>query len=204
MLILVPGQLIASLFFALWLYRLDKKTISVSRIFLYLPTLSAGIIIAQSWKYLFHINGPINWIVGDKINWFGQGFTAIPIISFIVIFSSFGANVIILLASLQSVNKDYIEAATIDGCNYRQIKLHVLLPLIMPTILMIGILSAINSVMIFETIYSLCQQDYAATMAYQIYTQGFKFSQYGMASAQSIILLLFTVGLSILKRKVEK
>ena len=51
---------------------------------------------------------------------------------------------------------------------------------------------------------SLAPQAYAATPTYAIYLNGFKNSKWGMASAQSVILLLITVGLSILKRKVEK
>lgn len=204
---LVIGQVLASLFFSLLLYPMSKKWQDNSRILLYVPMLSAGIIIAQSWRWIFHADGPINWILGlmgiSVVNWFGE-YTAIPIVSFIVVFSSFGGNVIIMLASLQAVNRDFIEAATIDGASWNQIKLKILIPLIGPTIGMVGILSAIAALQIFETIYALAPYEYSATMTYHIYRQGFQFGKYGMASAQAVILLIITIILSRIKGKIEK
>lgn len=206
--LLIPGQIFAALFISLSIYTMKKKWQDISRILFYLPVLSAGIIIAGSWKWIFHIQGPINWLLGNigliPIDWFAQGSTAIPVIAFIVIFSTFGGNVIILLAAILSIDKGILEAARIDGANSRQIKIHIIIPLIMPTIILIGLLSAINAFQIFENIYALAPQTYAATMTFFIYQQGFQFSKYGMASAEAVILLLIILSLSLIKNMSTK
>ena len=174
---------------------------------MYIPVLSAGIIIAQIWKFVFHPSGPMNWILSlvgqDPINWFGQGITAVPIVSLVVVISSFGSNVIILFASILSVDKSIIESARIDGASDRRIKWSILVPIIRPTILMVILLVSINALQIFETIYVLAPQSFSATLTFHIYRTGFQFSKYGMASAQAVILLAITLILSIIKKKVE-
>jgi len=188
--------------------KLSKKWQDASRILLYIPTLSGGIIIAQVWKWIFSINGVANWFVSlfglSSINWFGQGSTAIPVVVFIVSMASFGGYVIILLAAITSIDKGIIESARIDGASEGQIRRKIIIPLLMPTILLIILLSMIASLQIFETIYALVPQSYAFTPTYSIYTLGFKLSKWGLASAQSVILLFITILLSIVKQKVEK
>jgi len=190
------------------IFKLTKKWHDISRILLYIPVLSGGIIIAQVWRWIFSSDGIINWFLSlfnlPAINWFAQGLTSIPIVVMVVIVSSFGSYVIIILSSLTSIDKGIFEAAMIDGANARQIRNKITLPLLAPTIALVGLLSMIASMQIFETIYALVPQEYAYTPTFSIYTLGFKNSKWGMASAQSVILLLITVGLSILKRKVEK
>jgi len=207
-LILVPGQILAALFTALSIYSLNKRWQDISRIILYVPVLSAGIIIAGSWKWIFHIDGPINWLLSifniEAVNWFAQGITAIPIISFIVIFSSFGSNLIILLAAILSIDKGILEAAMIDGASEHQIKWQIIVPIISPVIVLIGLLSAINAFQIFENIYALAPQTFATTITFKIYQTGFMFSKYGIASAEAVILLIIILVLSLIKKKVEK
>lgn len=206
--ILVPGQLLVAIFFTLELYNMSKKWQDISRMIFYIPTLAAGIIISGVWKWVFHANGPINWILSlfniSPIGWFSQGQTAIPIISFIVLFSSFGGNVIILLSSVLSIDKEILEAARIDGASELQIKWKIIVPLMRPTIIILGFLSAIAAFQIFENIYALAPQSYAATMTFFIYQQGFLFSKYGVASAEAVLLLIIILSLSLIKKKVEK
>lgn len=205
--LLVPGQIIVSLFFSLYIYNMKKNWIDVSRIIFYIPVLSAGIIISQSWQWIFKFEGPINWLLSlikiSPINYFAQGITSIPIISFIVIMSTFGSNVIIILASILSIDKNILEAAKIDSANENQIKLHIIIPVIKNTLILIGLLSAIGSFSIFEYIYQLSPNYYTASMAYGIYTSGFLYSRYGESSAQAVILLVITILLSLLKKKAE-
>lgn len=206
-LFIVIGQVLLSLIFALAIYPMNKKWHDTARIMIYLPTLSAGIIIASVWKWVFHVDGLVNWILFsfgfDKIYFFAQGSTAIPAISVIVIISSFGSYFIILLASLIGIDNSIIEAAKIDGASYGQIKRKILIPMILPTIELCSLLSCIAAMQVFETIYSLCPQIYASTITFHIYQQGFQFSNYGMASAQAVILAICILILSLLKKKVE-
>ena len=206
--LMVSGTILLSLFIALTVSKLPKKWQDSSRILLYIPVLAGGIIIAQVWRWIFSANGVVNWLLSvfgiGTINLFGQGSTAIPLVVFIVILSSFGSYVIILLASITSIDKGIFEAATIDGASHRQIQWQITIPLLMPTILLIGLLAMIASMQIVETIMVLVPQDFAFTPTYEIYATGFKYSKWGMASAQSVILMVVTVILSLIKGRVER
>lgn len=205
---LILAQLFLSVTVALAIFRLNKKWQDTSRILLYLPVLSGGIIIAQIWKWIFHIEGLANWILSlfkiAPVNWFGEQITSILIVSVIVAISSFGSNVIIILASALAIDKSIFEAALIDGANKRQIKWRILIPILTPTILLIVLMTMISAMQIFETIYSLVPQEYAATFTYNIYRTAFQFSKYGLSSAQAIMLLIITIFLSFLQRKLQK
>jgi len=204
---MVPGHVLTSLLASLAVFRLPKRWHDSSRILFYLPVLSGGIIIAQVWRWVFHMDGPVNWFLtslgGQAVNWFGQGSTAIPVICFIVVVSSFGANVIIMLSAMQSIDVAIFDAAKIDGATWKQTKWRIIVPIILPTIGLVTLLSAIASLQVVETIMMLAPQDFAATITYSIYRSGFLFSRYGMASAQAVILLLITVGISLIKRRLE-
>lgn len=206
--LMVVGTTTISLFISLLVANLNKRWQDISRILLYIPVLAGGVIIAQVWRWVFSNEGVANWLLSlfglKGLSWFGQGITAIPVIVFIVILSSFGSYVIIILASILSIDKSIFEAARIDGATDGQIKRFIIIPLLVPTLILVSLLAMIASLQIVETIMTLAPQVYAATPTYAIYLNGFKFSKWGMASAQSVILLLITVGLSIVKRKVEK
>lgn len=203
MAIIVPFNVLLSIFISFLLLDLPKKWIDTSRILLYLPVLSAGLIISQAWKWIFHQDGLLNWILGnlglEKIFWFSQGITAIPAISMVAITSALGANVILTLASMESVDKSLVEAARIDGATQFQINTRIILPLIMPTITLISMLAAISALQIIETPMALAPQEFAATPAYSIYRIGFLFGNYGVASAYAVILVAATAFLTGLK-----
>ena len=206
-LLLVPGQIIVSLLVSLFVYNMKKQWLDTTRIITYIPVLSAGIIIAQSWQWIFKFEGPINWLLSlariNPVNWFGQGYTSIPVISVIVIVSTMGTNVIIILASILSIDKSLLEAAKIDSASENQIKMFIIIPMIKNTLILIGLLSAINSFMIFEYIFSLSSNAYSATITYRIFLDGFNFGKYGESAAEAIVLLIITILLSLLKKRVE-
>ena len=205
--LLVPGQIILSLVFSLMIYNLSKKWQDISRIIFYVPVLAGGIILASIWKWVFHVDGLINYLLSllsiDKVFFFSNTITSIPIVSFIVLITSFGAYVIIVMANILSIDKAIFEAARIDGANQFQINIFIIIPMIKKTLELVGLLAMIASFQIFENIYSLVPQSYAATMTYEIYRSSFKNSKYGLASAMSIILLVIILIISLIKRRIE-
>ena len=185
---------------------LSKKWQDISKILIYIPVLGGGIILAQVWRWVFAIDGLMNWILSlfhiAPVYWFGNSVTSIVVICVIVVIASFGGYIIMLLAALTSIDKSIYEAAKIDGASDFQIKIKIILPLIKSTIALICLLSMIASLQIFEYIYALVPQQYAATITYNIYVTGFKNSKWGLASAQAVILMVITFILSYFQRKI--
>ena len=201
---MVTGNLVIGLSVALMTFTLGKRWIDSVRIIFYVPTLSAGIIIAQVWRWVFHAEGPLNWLLGRDVFWFAQGATAIPAISLIIVATGLGGTTIILLANILGIDGSLYDAARMDGATWTQIKLRIVLPLLRPTIAMVSLLAMIGAFQVFETIYSLAPYEYSATVTFHIYREAFQMGRFGYASAQAVLLLLVTIGLTLVKRRVER
>ena len=196
-----------ALVISLTVFTLPKRWHDISRIIFWVPSLAAGIIIAQTWRWIYHAQGPINWLFGklgfESIRFFAQGYTAIPAIAIVVVFASLGASTMMILSSILAIDGSIYEAAKIDGATWFQIKTRIIIPLLKPIIALMSLVGMIASFQVFETIYALAPYEYAATVTYHVYQQAFIFGKYGLASAQAIILLIVIVILTILKKRVE-
>lgn len=199
--ILVPLNILSCFALSTVLYDMPKKWRNAARIILYIPMLTAGVIISGLYKWLFHTDGLINYLIpGEPIYFFSNTLTSIPIIAVIVAIATVGTNLIIMLASFEALDTDMIEAAKVDGATRGQINRMIIWPLVLPTIVLITLLTLIGAFQIIETPMLLAPQDFAATLTYSVYRQAFLFGKYGTAAAQSVVLLII-VGL--IKLRVE-
>jgi len=193
---------------ALTAFPLGKRWHDMTRFVFYIPALSAGIIISQVWKWVFHRAGPLNWLLGlfgaEPVSWVSQWYTAIPMVGLVVATSGFGAEIIILLAAMLSIDKSLFDAARIDGASPLQIKLRIVIPIVSPTIWMMILIAGIQAPQVFETIYAMAPYNYSATMTYHIYRQAFQMGRYGMASAQAVILLIFVGALTYARQRMGR
>jgi ABC-type sugar transport system permease subunit len=206
--LLVIGQIGGATFLSLLVCNLHKKWHDFVRFAFYIPIISSGVFISALWKWVFHLNGPLNWFLGlfniEPIIWFAQSISGIPAISFIVITAAIGTNAIMILASILSIDTSMLEQAQIDGASWFQIKIKIILPQIVPILLMLGLVSAINAMAIFENVQMLAPYEQTSTMVYSIYNMAFTLSKHGLAAAGAVVLLFITIGITLLKNKIEK
>jgi ABC-type sugar transport system permease subunit len=206
MCLLVPGQVGGALLIALLAWNQRKGWLDFTRIAFYLPTLAAGAIVAQSWRWIFSPRGIANWLVGlvgiPPIAWFGSGATGIPIISLVLSMSALGTYVILLLAAMASLDKSMIDAAQVDGASWGRIKWAIVVPAIAPTIGTCATLAAIAAPQIYETVNFLAPFDYTASMTFQIYNQAFRYSRHGLAAAMAVTLMVVTIIGTLVKNRV--
>ena len=189
---------------SLLVMREPKAWQDTTRVLLYLPMISAGIIIAQVWRWVFHADGPINWLLRTDIRWFAHGYTAIPAISVIVGMSTIGGVIVVILAAVLGIDETLYDAARVDGASWWQIKTRIVVPLITPTLLVMSLISAIAAPQIFENIYALAPFEHSATVGWAIYVEAFQMSRHGVAAAMSVFLMLAMFGLSWVKQCVTE
>jgi len=193
---------------ALTAFPLGKRWHDATRFVFYIPALSAGVIISQVWRWIFHRDGPINWALGlvgaGPIAWASHWSTAIPMVSIVVATASMGGTTIIFLASMLAIDQSLFDAATIDGASRTQLKTRIVIPMISPTIGMMMLIAAIAAPQVFETIYAMAPYNYTATMTFHIYRQAFQMSRYGMASAQAAMLLVLLAAMTYVKQRLSK
>ena len=190
-LLCVPLQVGGALAVTMAASGLSKRWQDFTRFVFYIPCMAAGMIIASVWEWIWHREGPVNWILGTQINFFGSTPLAVTAISITTASVGIGGMTIMLLASVLSIDKQLYDAAKIDGASDRQIKWRIIFPIILPTVWLIVLLSAIGAPQIIEYVLALAPYEHSATAAYDIYQTAFVMGRYGPASAKAVILLIW-------------
>ena len=160
--------------------------------FFIMPTVSALI-----WKNLFMnpVSGLFAWLLSlfglDPIDWF----THVPMLSIIIIVSwqwiPFAT--LILLTSLQSVDKDQVEASKIDGANQLQIFRYVTLPHLLRPIAIVILIETIFLLTIFAEIFVTTTggPGLATTnLAFLVFTEALLKFDIGIASAGGVVVVI--------------
>jgi len=199
----VPLSIGASLGAALLLDSRLARFKPLFRTALFAPVVTTIVAVAVIWRYLFHTRyGVVNHALGqigvDPIDWLGDPHWAMPTIILLAVWKNFGYNMVIFLASLQAIPEDLYEAARIDGASWLRQLIHITLPMLGPTLLMIGILTTAGYFQLFAEPYVMTQGGplrSTVSVLYFMYEEGFKWWNFGAASAVALMLfaLVFAV-----------
>jgi len=178
------------------------------------PVLLSPVVVALIWKWILQRDGLLNAMImglgGERINFLLNSDWATFWVIFISIWANMGFFTLILLAGLQSIPPDLYEAGSMDGTNEWQSFKHITLPLLMPTMLVVLVLSLIRAVQIFDQVYVLTGGGPGSATLYMvqyIYNKGFsdQIHIFGLAAAASVImaavLMVFTLLQLYLSRK---
>ncbi len=201
--IFVPLYIIIALSLALLLNQ-DVKGQSFFKTVFYLPSVISGVALSMIFIWLFDYKyGVLNYILSqigiNGPNWLGS--TSWSLIA-IVIASLWGQGtmVLIFLAALKEIPKDYYEAATIDGANAFRRFINITLPLITPALLfniIMTIISAFQQLTLALLITKGGPLKSTYFYAMYVYNNAFKHFEMGYASANAwimfIIILTFTM-----------
>ncbi|MEP6503255.1 MAG: sugar ABC transporter permease [Betaproteobacteria bacterium] len=167
----------------------------------FLPYITSTVAIAIMFSSLFStdyglINAALHSLFGmEHINWLLEASKIKPAIAFIVFWRYLGFNVVLYLAAMQSIPKEYYEAATLDGAGrWNQFRC-ITLPSLRPMILFGVTLSVIGGLQLFEEPFILTNgkggpAQAAMTSAVYLYRMAFDFNDFGGASAMSWLLFV--------------
>lgn len=135
----VPAQIIIGLFVALLLNKITKGSVAF-RLVYYLPVVTSWVVVALLFRYIFNTDGLFNYLLIDvfhftteKISWLSTRFRSLFAACILGVWKGIGWNMVMFLAALQAVPKDYYEAASVDGANAWQKLVHITLPSIRGT-----------------------------------------------------------------------
>ena len=199
---LVPLQVFLPLGLALLLWPIRKSRAQTSyRIMLFSPTIIAYSVAAVMWLWIFNpLQGILNKVLAEfgaeRINWLSDRDTAIWAIIIVATWKTLGFHMLLYLAALESVPKDYIEAASLDGATHWQIMRSIRFPLITPTFFFVLVTTVISvNDDVFGAINVLTDGgpfDSTTNVIYYLYQQGFQFFQIGAASAVAVLMFTAT------------
>jgi multiple sugar transport system permease protein len=184
------------------------KGTAVYRTLFFLPSLTPVVAAAVIWRWLYQPEfGAINWLlweagIDEGPRWLTTPATALPSLMLIGLWLSVGgAAMVIFLAGLQSIPRELLDAAAIDGANAWQRFRSVTLPLLTPTIffnLVIGIIAALK-VFALAVLATQGGPNFATWFFnLHLYNTAFQFFEMGYASALAWIFFVLVVGLTFL------
>lgn len=181
------------------------------RALFFLPSIAAVVGVALVWQWLYNpVIGFINYALANLAALFGQTDPNIQwltddavLLLAVVIMAAWqviGFNTVIFLAGLQGVNKEILEAATVDGADAWLRFRSIVMPLIAPTTFFVTVTTLISGLQAFSEFYVLLGSSTSngrLTTVYYLYLQGFRDFQFGRASSMAWVLfaVIFVVTL---------
>jgi multiple sugar transport system permease protein len=207
----VPIGVVLSLFLAI---ALDKsgKGIRFFRGAFFIPVISSMVSIGVVWQWMYNpefglinnllarigIRGPM-WLTSDK--------TAMLSLIIVAVWKNLGYNMLLFLAGLQNIDRNYYEAAEIDGAGWWQQFRNITVPLLAPTTFFVLVMAFIGSFQVFDLVMMMTQGGpgrATSVVVHYLYQNAFKFFKMGYASAMAYVLfavIMVVTGVQMLFQK---
>jgi multiple sugar transport system permease protein len=201
----VPSVVLLSLGVALLLNRSENVFFRILRSLYFIPAITGIVAISLVWGYLYNTQfGLLNWLLSlaniAPIQWLSDPTLAKFSVALVAVWRGTGLNIIIFLAALKAVPKEYLEAAAIDGAGEFAKTIRITIPLLRFAIFFVTVTTVIAWLQFFDEAYVLTAGGplgATTSISLFIFDQGFQLNQFGYASAGSVILFLIIAVITI-------
>ena len=209
LLFLPPIIITIALFFA-FLFTQGLKFSRFFRISFFFPQVLSVVIVAVLWGFIYHPTiGILNSVMSvfnieamQSFPWLGDRRTVFGAGLGVVVWSSVGFYMVLLIAGMQTIPKDYYEAATVDGANRWAMFTNITVPLLWDTIRTAIVFIAIGAMDMFSIVTVMTNGTGGPSRAADVvpvylYSKAFSEGQFGYATAMGLVLLFLVLILSI-------
>ncbi|MDX6256669.1 MAG: multiple sugar transport system permease protein [Frankiales bacterium] len=208
----VPVIMVISLAIALGLSRSESRLYRALRALYFLPAITAIVAISLIWGYLYNSQfGVLNYLLStvgvSPVEWLGNSNLGRASVAAVGIWRATGLDIIIFLAAIMGVPQEYSEAAAIDGAGRWRTTFSVTIPLIRYALFFVAVTTVINWLQFFDEAFVLNQgrpNPATTSLSLYIYQEGFKFNQFGFASAGSVALFALIAAVTALQLRLRK
>ncbi|GAA0596694.1 sugar ABC transporter permease [Kribbella sandramycini] len=207
-LIFVPLTVLISLGTAMLLHQVVWRRGFFRGVF-FLPYVTSIVLAAVIWRWIYDVeDGLLNAVLGlagiGPVDFLGDSGSVLASIAVTSAWKGFGYSMLILLAGLQAVPASYLEAAQIDGASAWQRFRYITLPQLRPVLFFVLVIETIGSFQVFDAMYVMTgggpvRSSYS--LVYFLYDSGFKYFDFGYASAIGIALFLIVLVISLIQRR---
>ncbi|HQP91244.1 MAG TPA: sugar ABC transporter permease [Candidatus Omnitrophota bacterium] len=186
------------------------------RLVFFIPVVLSEIVVGMVWRFIVNdIDGAnlINRMLitvglpGLANNWLSDPKTALTTVAFIHCWKGFGWGFLIFLAGLQTIPREVYEAARVDGANFWQSFKKITIPLMVPVIVLVSILTVLGTMQAFALILGLVGGEFAghtSVPVLRILATMRDSSRFGYACAQGISFGGILVVISFMQYKLSK
>lgn len=173
----------------------------------FLPVVTSWIVVALVWRWLLNpstgvVNTVLGWVGIDGPGWWTDPVWAMPSIILASAWKDLGFVMVILLAGLQAINPELVDAARVDGAGWWRRLWSVTLPLLSPSTFFVIVISLINGFQVFDQVYAMTKggpNGASEVVVQQIYDLTFRYGSAGEASALSWILFVVVLGVTVIQ-----
>lgn len=186
----------------------------IYRTIYFIPMIAAPAAVTMVWRWMYNSQfGLLNAMLGklglEPVQWTTDPNIAIVSIAIIGIWSLIGYNMVLLLAGLQEIPRDYYEASEIDGASKFKQFFVVTLPLVTPTLFFVMVTTIIQSMQVFDVIYMMIDvtnpaYERTVSLVYLFYNNSFKYSDQGYGSTIVMLLLVIILIVTVIQLRVQK
>lgn len=188
---------------------LDQKVraLALFRTAYFLPVVSSMVAGAILWAWIYDPrHGALNALlmaVGlPTARWLADPSLALPALVVVSVWKNLGYDMLLFLAGLQAVPRHLLESAELDGASALQRFRWVTLPLLGPSLLLVGVMATIRAFQTFDTVYLMTEggpHRSTTLMGYWLFQNAFTYFKLGKASALAYVVFAVLVGLSALQ-----
>jgi multiple sugar transport system permease protein len=211
----VLAQLVLGLAFALLLNEAFRFR-NFFRGVMFLPNVLSSVAVGLVFSLLLDAKrGPVNqfimslglpaplWLAGEK--------TALPTIILVTIWQNFGYYMVLFLSGLQAISHTLYEAAAIDGAGPVRRFFSVTIPGLSPIIFFSVTIAIIRAFQVFDQIFVMTGGQLGGgpagattVLVFDIYKSGFSQFRFGYAAAESVLLLVIILTVTLVQQRGQK
>ncbi|MFZ4429294.1 MAG: carbohydrate ABC transporter permease [Phycisphaerales bacterium] len=174
------------------------------RLALFLPVITPTIVAGVAWRLILNedsglLNAGLTRLGLDPVPWLSRHPWTLVSAMFVTLWKGFGFYMMVFLAGLLAVPRELREAAALDGASRLGVFRAVTLPALVPSIVLVFIVSSISALKVFDELFVLAKgspiaQQTAVPLLYRI---AFEEGDYGLASALGLSIFLFILSFSL-------
>jgi len=176
------------------------------------PFVTTLVAVAIVWRYLYHtryglFNYALSYVGIGPIDWLGDPQWAMPAIILMAVWKSFGYNMLIFIAGLQSIPEELYDAAEIDGAGPVRRFFSITLPMLMPTLVFVSVVTMIGYFQLFAEPYVMTQGGplrSTTSVVLLMYEEGFRWWRMGYAAAIAFVLFVVILIATLLQFRLQK
>lgn len=209
----VPTVLVLSLIVALLLSSITRFK-GFFRMLYFIPFVTSGVAISWVFKFMYLPNFGIFTALFDflkipRVDFLGEPETALISIAAVTVWASIGFYTLIFLAGLEDIPIEFYEAAEVDGASAWQRFIHITIPLLNRTLVLVAVLAMISSLQTFTYVRMMSTDQgfggplgVTRTLPILIYREAFFSMNMGKAAAISVLFFIIVLSVSLIQRKV--
>ncbi|MDV7739910.1 ABC transporter permease subunit [Leuconostoc mesenteroides] len=207
----VPAVIALSLAIAIMINFGQNRFFKLMRLVFYTPSITNTVAVAVVWTFMYNpstglINNILNQIGLGSVGWLTDQNVAKIALIILAVWKAIGLNMLIFLAALQGIPKDFYEAAELDGASWWQQTIHITIPSLKFSIFFVSVTTLIGWFQFFDEPFVMTKGGPLGStnsVALFVYQNGFQQSNFGYAASASFVMFAAIILATLIQFKLQ-